>query len=55
MGQTCGCGEKEDPNGEISTDPVSFGFRISILGPVSGTFLFIRYIEVLGFNIAIDS
>jgi len=25
MGQTCGCGEKEDPNGEISTDPKKLG------------------------------
>jgi len=23
MGQTCGCGEKDEANGEISTDPVS--------------------------------
>lgn len=25
MGQTCGCGEKEDPSGEISTDPKKLG------------------------------
>lgn len=25
MGQTCGCGEKDEANGEISTDPKKLG------------------------------